>query len=332
MMPLEVGDLIGRIIGAGPGQVITQPNVSIATWIALSCLDWPDGRNRLVTEAMNFPTNLYIFREMERLGARLVKVPSPDGIRIPVEDMLAAIDEQTRLVAVSHVLFRSSYVQDLAAIVERAHSAGALVLADLYQSAGSVPVNVTRLRLDFATGGSVKWLCGGPGVGYLYVRPDLATQLRPRLTGWMAHRNPFAFEDDPIEYAGGMMRFAHGTPAIPSLCAARSGFEIIAEVGVERIREKSLRQTSRLMSLAGDAGIRLRMPRNPAERGGVVTLDVPQGHEVTNELLRKDVLVDYRPGAGIRVAPHFYTTDAEVDETIRQVVRALDGVMARGGR
>jgi kynureninase len=332
MMPLEVGDLIGRIIGAGPGQVITQPNVSIATWIALSCLDWPDGRNRLVTEAMNFPTNLYIFREMERLGARLVKVPSPDGIRIPVEDMLAAIDEQTRLVAVSHVLFRSSYVQDLAAIVERAHSAGALVLADLYQSAGSVPVNVTQLRLDFATGGSVKWLCGGPGVGYLYVRPDLATQLRPRLTGWMAHRNPFAFEDDPIEHAGGMMRFAHGTPAIPSLCAARSGFEIIAEVGVERIREKSLRQTSRLMSLAGDAGIRLRMPRNPAERGGVVTLDVPQGHEVTNELLRKDVLVDYRPGAGIRVAPHFYTTDAEVDEAIRQVVRALDGVMARAGR
>jgi kynureninase len=319
-MPLRVGDLIGRIIGAPAGSVVMQPNVSIALWMVLSCFDWGGRRNKLVSEDMNFPTNLYNFHELGRLGARLVNVASTDGMTIPAERMIDAIDDETLLVCMSHVLFRSAFVQDVKAITEKAHGVGAKVVVDLYQSAGTVPVNVVEMGVDFAMGGSVKWLCGGPGAGYLYVRPDLLAEMKPMLTGWMAHRNPFAFEEGPIEYAGSMFRFLHGTPAIPALYAAKSGYEIVAEVGVDAIRAKSLRQTSRLMELADEQGIAVRSPRGDRERGGAVVLDVPDGARVTQELLRRDVLVDFRPGSGIRVAPHFYTTDGEVDEVVRQIV------------
>jgi kynureninase len=196
---------------------------------------------------------------------------------------------------------------------------GALVLADIYQSAGTVPMDVRGLGVDFATGGSVKWLCGGPGAGYLYVRRDLWPQLEPRFTGWMAHKQPFAFDAGAIDYAGDAFRFLNGTPAIPALYAARSGYEIIAEIGVERIREKSMRQTARLIALAEEAGFSVRSPRKPAERGGTVVIDVPNGAEVTQELLRRNFLVDYRPGAGIRVAPHFYSKDEELEMTIQEM-------------
>jgi kynureninase len=186
-----------------------------------------------------------------------------------------------------------------------------------------VPVNVHTLGVDFATGGSVKWLCGGPGAGYLYVRRDLWPKLEPRFTGWMAHKRPFAFEAEAIEYAEDAFRFLNGTPAIPAMYAARSGYEIIAEIGVERIREKSMRQTRRLIELAEDAGFRINSPRNPAERGGTVVIDVPDGAEVTNELLRRNFLVDHRPGAGIRVAPHFYSSDEELELTIQEIQAIL---------
>lgn len=318
-MPVTVGDLIGRIIGAGPGEVVMQPNVSIAQWIVHSCLDWNGKRNKLVSESLNFPTNIYIFHELERLGARLVKVHSRDQIRVPLDDMLAAIDEETLLVSVSHVLYRSSCIQNVTAIIEKAHSVGAMVVADIYQSAGTVPVDVRAWGVDFAVGGSVKWLCGGPGAGYLYVRRDLVDKLRPQLTGWMAHRSSFGFEHGPIEYADDMFRFLHGTPAIPALYAAKPGYELVLEAGVERIREKSRRQTARLIELAQEAGFAVRSPLDPDERAGAVILDVPNGEAITRELLRRDVLVDYRPGAGMRMAPHFYTKDEEVDELIRQI-------------
>ncbi|MBL8229069.1 MAG: aminotransferase class V-fold PLP-dependent enzyme [Bryobacterales bacterium] len=253
-MPVSVGDLIGRIIGAGPGEVVMQPNVSVAQWIIHSCLNWSGPRNKLVSEDLNFPTNIYIFHELERQGARLVKVASEDGITAPLEKMLDAIDEQTLLVSVSHVIYRSSAIQDLGAIVRKAHAVGAMVVGDLYQSAGTVPVDVKALNLDFAVGGSVKWLCGGPGAGYLYVRPDHVAKLRPQLTGWMAHRESFGFAHGPIHYADDMFRFLHGTPAIPALYAAKSGYEIVLEAGVDRIREKSMRQTQWLVELAQEAG------------------------------------------------------------------------------
>jgi kynureninase len=179
------------------------------------------------------------------------------------------------------------------------------------------------LGVDFATGGSVKWLCGGPGAGYLYVRRDLWDTLRPAATGWMAHEQPFAFEGGAILYARDVFRFLNGTPNIPALYAARSGYEIVNEIGVAAIREKSVRQTTRLIDLAGGAGLRVNTPRNPDQRGGVVIIDVPNGYEVTQDLVRREVLVDYRPGAGIRVAPHFYTTDEELECTVAAISKLV---------
>jgi kynureninase len=325
-MPVAVGDLVGRIIGAGPGEVVMQQNVSTSVATVLSCFDWSGSRDKIVSEEFNFPSNLYQCHAIKKLGARVVTVPSDDGITVPLERMLEAIDGQTLMVFVSHVLFRSAFIQDLASITRRAHEAGALVFADIYQSAGTVPVDVRALGVDFATGGSVKWLCGGPGAGYLYVRRDLWPALEPRVTGWMAHKRPFAFETGPIDYAADAFRFLNGTPNIPGLYAARSGYEIIAEVGVERIRRKSMRQTARLVDLAEEAGFRVNSPRNPAERGGMVVIDVPNGEEVAKELSRRNFLVDHRPGAGIRVAPHFYSRDEELDLTIHEmqaIVREL---------
>jgi len=320
-MPVRVGDLIGRIIGAGAGEVVMLPNVSIAQSVVVSCFDWNGRRNKIVTDDLNFPSNLYVYQELGRTGARVVTAPSEDGITSPAERLLSAIDDETQLVSVSHVIFRSSYLQDLAAITRRAHEVGAKVIADVYHSAGTVPLNVRDLGLDFATGGSVKWLCGGPGAGYLYVRRELWPELKPRVTGWVAHKAPFAFDPSCMEYADDSFRFLNGTPAIPALYAAKAGYEIIAEVGVERIRAKSMRQTSRLVELAQEAGYPVRSPLNPCERGGTVVIDVPRGDEVVRELARRDVLVDYRPGAGIRVAPHFYTKDEELDLVIREIGR-----------
>ena len=327
-MPVTIGDQVGKIIGAGPGEIVMHQNVSIAQSTIASCFNWSGKRNKVVMEEMNFTTNLYIYHALEKLGARVVTVPSRDGVTIPIDDLLAAIDEETLLVPVSHVIFLSSYIQDLKAIVERAHSVGAMVMADIYQSAGTVPINVRELNLDFATGGSVKWLCGGPGAGYLYVRRDLVSKLQPMMTGWMAHSHPFNFEGGPIEYADNMYRFLNGSPNIPGLFAARSGYEIINEVGVDRIREKSIRQTSRLVELAREAGFRVNAPTNPAERGGTVAIEVPDGQAVTKELLRRDFLVDYRPRAGIRVAPHFYTKDEELDLIVAEIKKIVGSTTA----
>jgi kynureninase len=318
-MPISVGNLIASIIGAGEGEVSMHPNVSVCQSIVASCFDWRGKRNKIVSEGLNFPSNLYIHRRIESLGARVVTVESEDGITIPQQKLLAAIDDETLLVSVSHVIFKSAYIQDLRAITRRAHEAGAMVVADIYQSAGTVPVNVRDLGVDFATGGSVKWLCGGPGAGYLYVRRDLWPSLEPRVTGWMAHRRPFDFDPGPIDFVGSAFRFLQGTPNIPGLYAAQSGYEIINEVGVENIRAKSIRQTSMLIDLADKAGYRVNSPRDPAQRGGTVTVDVPNGHEVTQELLRRDFLVDYRPGAGVRIAPHFYTKDEELELVIEEI-------------
>jgi kynureninase len=309
-MPLTVGNLIASIVGAGQNEIVMHQNVSVCQSIVLSCFDWSKRRNKIVTEDLNFPSNLYLFEGARRHGARVAASP--------VEKLLDAIDEETALVSVSHVIFKTAYVQDLAEIVERAHEAGALVMADLYQSAGAVPVDVRALGLDFATGGSVKWLCGGPGAGYLYVRRHLWEKLEPAVTGWQAHREPFAFAEE-MEYAPDVFRFLSGTPNIPSLYSARSGYEIINEIGVGRIREKSLRQTERLIDLADDAGFPVRSPRDPARRGGTVTVDVPNGYDIVKRLAERNILVDYRPGAGIRIAPHFYTADEELDITIREI-------------
>lgn len=319
MMPMTCGDLIGSIIGASKGRVVMHQNVSICQSIVTSCFDWSGPRNKLVTDGLNFPSNDYIYHGLARQGAEIVSVASADGMTIPLESILEAIDEQTQLVSISHVAFRSSYLQNLAAITARAHEVGAYIVADLYQSAGIVPLDVTALNLDFATGGSVKWLLGGPGAGYLYVRADLDPKLRPVATGWAAHAHPFEFVDGPIEYAPDIRRFLNGTPNVPAMYSARSGYEIVNEIGVAAIRAKSQRQTQQLIALADEAGLTVRSPRDPEARGGTIILDIPDGREVTAELGRRQILVDFRPGAGIRIAPHFYTSDDEIAQTIQEL-------------
>lgn len=322
-MPLTVGDEVGRIIGAPPGSVAMHQNVSVCQALVLSCFDLSGRRNKIVYEGLNFPSVMYVYEAHQRLGARVEVVPSDDGITVPLERLLAAIDETTLLVPVSHVVFRSGFVQDLPAIVRRAHEVGAYVVADLYQSAGTVPVDVAAWDVDFATGGSVKWLCGGPGAGYLYVAPRLHRALEPRVTGWMAHARPFAFEVE-LDYASDVSRFLHGSPSVPALHAARRGYAIVDEIGVPAIRSRSRRQVARLLELARANGLRSNTPEDPDRRGGMVVLDVPHGEAVTRELLRREIVVDYRPGSGIRLSPHFYTTDDEIEAAVAAIREILD--------
>jgi kynureninase len=307
-MPLTVGDQIGRIVGAPPGTVCMHQNVSVAEAIVLSCFQGSE-RNRIVYEAANFPSVRYVYQAQRHL--EVVACETPD-------ELLESFDERTLLVPVQHVLFKSGEIQDVESIVERAHAVGALVVLDAYQSAGTVPLDVSALDVDFAVGGSVKWLCGGPGAGWLYVRADLIDSLEPAATGWQAHARPFAFEPE-LEYAEGIARFLTGTPNVPALYAATAGYDLIEEIGVARIRANSLRQTELLIHEAEARGFDIRSPREPDRRGGTVTVHVPDFEAVHRELGERQVLCDFRPDAGIRLGPHYYNTDDDV-------VRALDEI------
>ncbi len=323
-MPVSVGNEVGRIIGAPGGSVVMHQNVSICQSLILSCFEPTPKRNKIVYSDLNFPSVMYVYEAHARAGnLRIETVKSDDGITIPLDRFLEAIDEETLLVPFSHVLFKSGFLQNAKAITERAHEVGAMVVLDAYQSAGTVPFNVQELNVDFATGGSVKWLCGGPGAGYLYVRPDLQSQLQPKTTGWMAHAQPFAFETD-LHYADDITRFLHGSPAIPALYAAQSGYRIINEVGVDRIREKSVRQTTRLIELAEEAGFAVTSPRSASERGGTITVGHTEAAAITKELIRREFIVDFRPGAGVRISPHFYTSDEELELVIREMKNIRD--------
>ena len=326
-MPVTIGDDVARIIGADPGTVAMHQNVSICQSLILSCfLPLPENskRRKIVYSELNFPSVMYVYDAHARdHGLRIDIVKSDDGITVPLERMLAAVDEDTLLVPISHVLYKSAFLQDAQAIIERAHEVGARVILDVYQSAGTVPFNVKELKVDFATGGSVKWLCGGPGAGYLYVRPNLIDQLEPKTTGWMAHEHPFAFETE-MHYAPNITRFLHGSPAIPALYAAKSGYRIINEIGVAAIREKSVRQTEALSALAEEAGFRVTSPKDPARRGGTITVWDDNAAAITKELIRREFIVDYRPGAGVRISPHFYTKDEELALVIAEMKKIRD--------
>ena len=319
--PLRVGDQVGRIIGAPPGSTVMHQNVSIAEAIALSCFRPIDpARNRVVYEHGNFPSVRYLYQAQPDLN---VVVCEDDA------EIVERIDERTLLVPISHVIFKDAEIQDVEPIVRRAHEVGAHVILDCYQSAGIVPLDVAALGVDFAVGGSVKWLCGGPGNGWLYVRPDLAERLQPTYTGWQAHARPFGFEEE-MEYATGAARFLTGTPNPAAHYAATAGYDLVEEVGIARIRENSLRQTQLLIDLAEEAGFDVQSPRDPGRRGGSVTLDVPEAAAVYAELEARAILGDFRPGAGIRLGPHFYNTDDEVAFAIGQIAEILEtGAYAR---
>jgi kynureninase len=319
----ETGDIYADVLDADHGTVTMVQNVSIAQWIVASCFDFSGARRKVVYTDMNFPSVMYVYEEQRRRGAEIEVVPSDDGIGVDLQRLLDAIDERTLLVPVSHVLFRSAFIQDAKSIIEKAHRVGAKVVLDTYQSAGCVPLSARRLGVDFIVGGSVKWLCGGPGAGYLYVRPDIAKDLHPMLTGWFAHKRPFLFEVGAVDLRDDADRFASGTPHIPAIYAARAGIKIIREIGVERIRRHSLALTDRIIDRARRNGFRLTVPEDHAHRGGTVAFDVPHAKQVTKELLDREFVVDWRPLAGIRVSPHFYSTAAECDRIVDEIKSIL---------
>jgi kynureninase len=314
-MPMTVGDQVGRIIGAPLGSTVMHQNVAIAEAIIVSCFRPVDPRrNRVVYEEGNFPSVRYLYQAQPELDVVVV-----DDDRAIIE----AIDERTLLVPITHVLFKTGEIQDVAAIVRRAHEVGALVVLDAYQSAGIVPLDVAALNVDFAVGGSVKWLCGGPGNGWLYARPDLSEVLEPTFIGWQAHARPFSFEPE-LDFADGAARFLTGTPNVPALYAATAGYDLIEEIGVDRIRSNSLRQTQLLIDLADAVGFEVRSPRPADRRGGTVTVHVPEFPAVHRELADRQVLCDFRPDAGIRLGPHFFTTGDELRRAMGEIESILE--------
>jgi kynureninase len=312
----SAGDLVGRIIGAPPGSTVMHQNVTVAEAVVLSCFDLKPPRNRIVFEQGLFPSVRYVQQAWTRFGAETIVCEDAEAV-------IEAIDERTLLVPVSHVLYRSGEIQPVERVVARAHEAGAYVCLDAYQSAGAVPLDVSVLGVEFCVGGSVKWLCGGPGAGWLYVRPDVSERLEPAFAGWMGHARPFAFEPE-MAPAPGAARFLTGTPIVAANYAASAGFELIAEVGVDRIRANSMRQTALLVELLDAAGFELTSPRDPERRGGSVVFRVPEFEAVQAELARRDVLCDARPEAGIRFGPHFFNTDDELRFAVDQVVEIVE--------
>ncbi len=330
-MAQEVGDAIGAIMNAPSGTVSLQLNVTSCQAVIASCFDFSGRRNKIVYSDMNFPSIMYFWEAQRARGARVHMVKTDDGVHVPTERILDAIDEETLLVPISHVVFRSSYIKELQPIIEKAHRVGALVVVDAFQSLGNVPLDVQALNADFAVGGVLKWLCGGAGTSYLYVRPDLAKKLQPTITGWFAHENPFDFEIGPTKYAEQPFRFMQGTSNVPGFYTAMPGLKIIREAGVENIRSKSKLMTARLIELADQRGWRVNAPRDPERRGGTVAIDMPNAKEVCAELLRRDVLVDFRPKAGVRFSPHFYNTMEEIDRAIQTVDEILSTMGVTAG-
>jgi kynureninase len=321
-MAADLGDRLAPLIGAGPGEVVFQPNVTIAHAVVFSAFRFPSGRPKIVTDAMHFPSVLYLIDQ--QAGAEVVVVPTDDGVTIDTGRLVEAIDERTAFVNVSHVVFKSSYIHEVASIAERARSVGAVSIVDGYQSVGSIPVDVQRLGVEVYIGGCLKWLCGGPGAAFVWVRPELRASLAPRLTGWMAHARPFAFAPT-LDRRDDAWRYLTGTPNIAAFHAARPGIDIIREVGIDAIRSKSVRQTERLLGLASERDWRVTTPPDPSSRGGTVAIDVEHGREVSKALKAREVLCDYRPGAGVRLSPHFYTSDDELEAAISAMGEIIDG-------
>ena len=319
----ETGNLLAPVLGVEKNAISMHQNVTVAQAVIASCFSYEHPRHKIVMTDLEFPSNHYLFEGFRRYGAEIVYVPSSDPIRIDLQRLLDAIDERTVLVPLSYVLFKSAAITDARAVIDKAHHVGAHVILDVYQGAGAVPIDLNGWDADFAVGGSVKWLCGGPGAGYLYVRPDLARMLKPSFVGWAAHEEPFAFATGAVRHAGSPERFQSGTPNVPSLYSARAGYEIVGAIGVPAIRERSLALTRRIIAAAQAAGYRLNTPLDDRERGGSVIIDVPNSAAVADELIKRGVIVDHRPGAGIRMAPHFYNTEQEIDHamaTLRELV------------
>jgi kynureninase len=321
-MPLEIGNKVARIIGAPSGSVSMHENVTSAHMVALSTVQPSAARRRIVCTAMDFPSVVYLARAQQWSGFELHVVPAEDDLTVRTDRVVDAIDDRTAVVAVSHVLFRTSYILDAAAIARRARDVGAVSILDTYQSAGIIPVDVSELGVDFAVGGCLKWLCGGPGNAFLYTHPDRLRAARPAFTGWLAQRKPFDFEiasDDLPSLRADAMHMMNGTPAIPAYYAAIAGLDAINDFGVARIRARSRELTARLLALIDEHGFTSAATRDPDRLAGTVAVNVPDALAVARTLKARDFVVDYRPPVGIRISPHFYNTLDEIERTVAEI-------------
>jgi kynureninase len=317
-----IADGIGAIIGAPAGSIFLGPNVSVLQAAIATCFDFSGVRNEVVYEALQFPSLTYVWREWERYGAVTRVVPSDDGRSIPTERIIESITEKTAIAVLSHAYYVSGAVADIRTIQAHCRKVGAILCVDAYQTTGVYPYDVREWDLDLVTGGSHKWLCGGPGCGWIYVKPSHLEFFKPAVTGWMAHANPFDFTEAPIVHAPTMYRFGNGTPTIPGYLVARPGHELIRSIGVPRIREHNVRLTSKLAAMALERGLTVNTPLEPERRTGWIGIDFPDSQRASRELIARRVFIDYRPGCGIRVSPHFYTTDDEI-ETFFETLDAL---------
>lgn len=321
----ETADGAARFLGAPAGETVLNQNVAYFQAAVASCLDYRGGKDRVVVEALQFPNVLYVWERYRELGAELVQVPSDDGMTIPTERMLAAIDERTAIVPLSHGIYVSGALQDITAITRRAHEVGALVMVDVYQTVGAVPIDVAAWDADIVVGGSHKWLCGGPGAAFMWMKPELRERLRPRLTGWFGHQDPFAFEPPPIRLADDHRRFLAGTPSIPAYYVARAAYKNLHEVGVARIRAHNLALCQQIIERAQAADLTIHSPLAHDQRTGFIAVDFPGSEEASKRLIEERFKLDWRPGCGLRLGPHFYNTEAEV-------ARLMDRVVALAGR
>ncbi|MEY4673485.1 MAG: hypothetical protein RL148_1269 [Planctomycetota bacterium] len=319
----QVADLVARVIGVPAGSVAMHQNVAVALEMVLSCFDFTQRRNKIVYSERNFPSDQYVVEAKASRGARLVRVPG-DGTTLDVQRLVDAIDEETLVVQLDHVLFRSAYVVDIHAVVAKARAVGAFVVLGVFHSGGTLPLKLHEWGVHAAVGGALKYMCGGPGNCFLYVDPDERKRLTPTFTGWAAHRQPFAFSTAGQQFREDGGKFATGTPNVPALYAGREGIKAIAEIGLDAIRAKSQRLTTLLVSEAQRAGLGIKSPLDARQRGGHVALDVPYGYEVCQVLAAEDVVVDFRPESGLRVAPHFYNTEDEVRSAVARIRSILD--------
>ncbi len=309
----DLGDRLAPLIGARQGEVVFQPCVTLAHAVLLSALEPRPGRNRIILDDGHFPSIRYLAEGLAARGFEIKVVPSKSNGYIDTDRFLDAIDDRTVAVLVCHVQFRTAEIVDVRALAERARRSNAWTIVDGYQSVGTIPVDARALGVDAYIGGCLKWLCGGPGNAFLWVDPERVSELSPQLTGWMAHRRPFAFEPT-LDRRDDAWRFLHGTPSIPALHAAAPALSLIQSIGIEAIRARSLRHTDRLLIRADTHGWPSPTPRDPSRRGGTVAFDVPHGLAVSRALKARDILCDYRPGVGIRLSPHFYNLDQELDD------------------
>ena len=310
-----LAELRGRVetmFGAPAGTVALMPSTSACLAAISSSLDWTK-RNRIVTTELDFPTLLYHWKV--RPDAEMVVLESHDGIHIDPQQYADAVDERTLAIATSHVFFTTGAIQDLAAIAETARRAGAYSLIDGYQGAGQVPVDLPESGVDFYTAGPLKWLCGGPGLAYLYVRDELIGDLEPRITSWFATRDQFDFNAGEFRYHDDARRFELGTPALGTVHTALGGQEVVDEVGMEVVRARNVELTERLVEGFGEVGFSLRVSGCRETRSAIVLVRHPEPGAAVAALAERGIIVDSRPGV-VRVSPHFYNTVEEVEESV----------------